>query len=201
MMQEWSLREFCAALASSQPTPGGGPASAAVGAQAAALAEMVAQITRKNKKFVAVHAEMDAISARCADLRAELLAAMERDAAAFAELMRCWRLLQEDPAREEQLTRATYAAAEAPLAIARTAARIFPEAAAVLRHGTPAAASDGALAVLFAAAAIRGALYNVRINLAALAPTARAEELAAAAEELETAAAEEERRLLPLAKI
>ena len=51
------------------------------------------------------------------------------------------------------------------MALAEACARIFPLAAQVLEKGVASARSDGKLAVLFAAAAIRGALYNVRINI------------------------------------
>lgn len=163
-----SLREFTAALASGEPTPGGGAACALLGAQAAALASMVAALTLKNKRHEETWPEMEGIVAEMAALRADLLACMDEDAAAFAALMRAWRLPKEDISRPASLLAATYTAALAPLRTAELAAGVLAPARAVLAHGVKSAASDGELAVLFALAAIRGSLINVRINLKSL---------------------------------
>ena len=46
-----TLKEFQSALASSDPTPGGGSAAAVALGQAAALAKMVADLTLGNDKY------------------------------------------------------------------------------------------------------------------------------------------------------
>ncbi|MDU1056244.1 MAG: cyclodeaminase/cyclohydrolase family protein [Negativicoccus succinicivorans] len=162
---QMTLAEFTAALASAAPTPGGGGASALVGAQAVALAQMVAELTLKNERYADAHEDMQAVREEAERLRAEILSYIQKDADAFGALVTAWRLPKDDPSRTERNEAATRAAAEVPLALAEACARIFPLAAQVLVKGVASARSDGELAVLFAAAAIRGALYNVRINI------------------------------------
>ena len=162
---QMTLAEFTAALASAAPTPGGGGASALVGVQAVALAQMVAELTLKNERYVDAHEAMQAVRDEAEGLRAEILSYIQKDADAFGALVAAWRLPKDDPSRAARNEAATRAAAEVPLALAEACARIFPLAAQVLAKGVASARSDGELAVLFAAAAIRGALYNVRINI------------------------------------
>ncbi|MDU5027249.1 MAG: cyclodeaminase/cyclohydrolase family protein [Negativicoccus succinicivorans] len=162
---QMTLAEFTAALASAAPTPGGGGASSLVGAQAVALAQMVAELTLKNERYADAHEDMQAVRDEAERLRAEVLSYIQKDADAFGALVVAWRLPKDDPSRAARNEAATRAAAEVPLALAEACARIFPLAAQVLAKGVASARSDGELAVLFAAAAIRGALYNVRINI------------------------------------
>lgn len=162
---QMTLAEFTAALASAAPTPGGGGASALVGAQAVALAQMVAELTLKNERYADAHEDMQVVRDEAERLRAEVLSYIQKDADAFGALVVAWRLPKDDPSRAARNEAATRAAAEVPLALAEACARIFPLAAQVLAKGVASARSDGELAVLFAAAAIRGALYNVRINI------------------------------------
>ena len=162
---QMTLAEFTAALASAAPTPGGGGASALVGAQAVALAQMVAELTLKNERYADAHEDMQVVRDEAERLRAEVLSYIQKDADAFGALVVAWRVPKDDPSRAARNEAATRAAAEVPLALAEACARIFPLAAQVLAKGVASARSDGELAVLFAAAAIRGALYNVRINI------------------------------------
>ena len=58
MVESCTCKEFAARLASSAPTPGGGGASALVGALGAALGSMVANLTVGKKKYAAVEEDM-----------------------------------------------------------------------------------------------------------------------------------------------
>lgn len=193
---QMTLAEFTAALASAAPTPGGGGASALVGAQAVALAQMVAELTLKNKRYAEAHEEMQAVRDEAEHLRAEILSCIQKDADAFGELVAAWRLPKDDPSRVARNEAATRTAAEAPLALAEACARIFPLAERVLAKGVASARSDGELAVLFAAAAIRGALYNVRINIKNMPENEYTELLIARQKTLATQAEQAERELL-----
>lgn len=193
---QMTLAEFTAALASAAPTPGGGGASALVGAQAVALAQMVAELTLKNERYADAHEDMRAVREEAERLRAEILSYIQKDADAFGALVTAWRLPKDDPSRAARNEAATRAAAEVPLALAEACARIFPLAAQVLAKGVASARSDGELAVLFAAAAIRGALYNVRINIKNMPENEYTELLIARQKTLANQAEQAERELL-----
>ena len=193
---QMTLAEFTAALASAAPTPGGGGASALVGAQAVALAQMVAELTLKNERYADAHEDMQAVREEAERLRAEILSYIQKDADAFGALVTAWRLPKDDPSRAARNEAATRAAAEVPLALAEACARIFPLAAQVLAKGVASARSDGELAVLFAAAAIRGALYNVRINIKNMPENEYTKLLITRQKTLATQAEQEERELL-----
>lgn len=193
---QMTLAEFTAALASAAPTPGGGGASALVGVQAVALAQMVAELTLKNERYADAHEAMQAVREEAEGLRAEILSYIQKDADAFGALVTAWRLPKDDPSRAERNEAATRAAAEVPLALAEACARIFPLAAQVLAKGVASARSDGELAVLFAAAAIRGALYNVRINIKNMPENEYTKLLITRQKTLETQAEQAERELL-----
>ena len=193
---QMTLAEFTAALASAAPTPGGGGASALVGAQAVALAQMVAELTLKNERYADAHEAMQAVREEAEGLRAEILSYIQKDADAFGALVTAWLLPKDDPSRAERNEAATRAAAEVPLALAEACARIFPLAAQVLAKGVASARSDGELAVLFAAAAIRGALYNVRINIKNMPENEYTKLLITRQKTLETQAEQAERELL-----
>ena len=60
-----SCSEFVEVLASKAPVPGGGGASAMVGALATALGNMVGSLTVGKKKYAAVEEEMWALKDRC----------------------------------------------------------------------------------------------------------------------------------------
>lgn len=193
---QMTLAEFTAALASAAPTPGGGGASALVGAQAVALAQMVAELTLKNERYADAHEDMQAVREEAEGLRAEILSYIQKDADAFGALVTAWRLPKDDPSRAARNEASTRAAAEVPLALAEACARIFPLAAQVLAKGVASARSDGELAVLFAAAAIRGALYNVRINIKNMPENEYTKLLITRQKTLATQAEQEERELL-----
>ena len=75
--------EFVEVLASKAPVPGGGRASALVGAIGTALGNMVGSLTVGKKKYADVEEEMYALKAKCDKLQAELLKLVERDAEVF----------------------------------------------------------------------------------------------------------------------
>lgn len=191
-----SIDDFIARLASASPTPGGGGAAALVAAQAAALAEMVAALTLKNKKYESAWSQMKEVSEETEQLRREFLSAIDQDAEVFNQLMTTWKLPKENTNRQEDIILATYRAAEAPLEVAKSAAKIIGLAEKVLAEGVKSAASDGELAILFAVAAIRGSLYNVKINLQALPESERTKNIRKTMEQLLEFATESETRIL-----
>jgi glutamate formiminotransferase / formiminotetrahydrofolate cyclodeaminase len=167
-----SLSGFVASVASSSPTPGGGSVSAHAGALAAALAQMVAGLTAGRKKYVAVDAEMRELGLEAAKLVNTLTTLVTRDADSYGAVSAAYKLPSE-PAealvkRKAAITNALLGASEVPLETARACARVAELAATCATKGNTNAVSDAGVAALLAEAACRGAVYNVRINVASL---------------------------------
>jgi len=174
-----SLDGFIASVGSATPTPGGGSVVAIAGALAAALAQMVAGLTIGRPRYAAAEVEMRQVAADAAVLVTRLRALADADAAAYTAVSSAYKLPKDSPARATAITAALLEAARVPLETARAAARVAALAAAVAERGNQNAVSDAGVAALLADAACRGAAYNVRINVAALADRALGAELAA----------------------
>ncbi len=164
--------DFLDALADGTPAPGGGSAAAYTGAAAAALAAMVARLTLGKKKYLAVEAEMYTMLEEAETLRRELKTAIEKDARAFTAVLDAFKLPrdtdEEAAARQASIDSATLTAAEIPLETARMAVRVMELAGRAVAVGNVNAISDGATGVALARAALSGAGYNIRINVASL---------------------------------
>ena len=167
-----SLSGFVSSVASSAPVPGGGSVAAHAGALGAALAQMVAGLTAGKKKYAAVDAEMRALALDAAGLVTQLSALVARDAAAFADVSAAYKLPNEPEEaavrRRAAVTQALLGAAQVPLETARACSRVAELAAVVAEKGNTNAASDAGVAALLAEAGCRGAVLNVRINVASL---------------------------------
>jgi formiminotetrahydrofolate cyclodeaminase len=179
-----SLAEYLEALASAEPTPGGGSASALVGATGAALIAMAARITLQSKRFVGVHIEAERIAAEADELRAAFARSGETDEAAYAALAAAYRMPKGSEAEREARTRALapalQGAAEAPLEIARLAAALAELAERALGLGNGALFSDVLCGAEFALASACAAAANVRINHRGMRDRSRVSEQAAA---------------------
>jgi glutamate formiminotransferase / formiminotetrahydrofolate cyclodeaminase len=163
---DFTPHNLLAATAAGTPAPGGGSAAAASAALAAALTEMVANLTVGRTKYAAFEAEARAILDEASRLRQELAAAVTVDAAAFNQLMSVWRDSSlSDQARQAAIQRATRRAAEVPLSVARLSRRVAQMAAKVTSEGNANAVTDAAAGALLARSAAEIAALNVRINL------------------------------------
>jgi glutamate formiminotransferase/formiminotetrahydrofolate cyclodeaminase len=189
-----SVSGFLAAVASSNPVPGGGSVAAHAGALGAALAQMVAGLTIGKKKYAAVDAEMKEVALRAVALGNQLSTLVKRDAEAYALVSDAYKLPKEpaDAAtrRSETVANALLKAAEVPLETARAAVEVADLAALVAEKGNTNAITDAGVAALLAAAAAKGAAYNVRVNVQALEDRSRGQSLARDAEQLAKRAGE-----------
>ena len=159
--------EFLERLASKEPVPGGGGAAALGGAIGAALTSMVANLTVGKEKFLSVEGEMIRLAAASKYLRKELLQLVQEDASVFEAFMKCYKMPKatdlEKELRQIKIQEAAKMAAEIPLKIGEKALAVLAAEAAEL--GNPAVITDAAVAALMARAAVRSAVYNVKINL------------------------------------
>ncbi|MFK7960070.1 MAG: cyclodeaminase/cyclohydrolase family protein [Phycisphaerales bacterium] len=152
-------------IAAKQPTPGGGAVAALVGAISAALGSMVVAYSR-GRKALAPHANrlesagnaLDAHRARAIELAAE-------DARAYGALNELWKRPADDPVRVRDMPAAVQAAIDAPMAAAQLGLETLSVLERLVGHSNRHLGSDLAIAAILAEAAVRSALWNVRINL------------------------------------
>ena len=117
------------------------------------------------------------------------------DALSYLAVSSAYKLPKDTPdqraQRDAAITTALIGASEVPLETARACASVAGLAELVATKGNPSAVSDAGVSALLAEAACRGAAYNVRINVAALADPAKGHALVEAAGEFvrETSAA------------
>lgn len=159
-----SCEQFIELLASREPTPGGGGASALMGAIGMALGNMVGSLTVGKKKYAAVEPEIIALQARASALQRELLDLVAADAAAFGPLSRAYALPKDDPSRAQVMEAALHTACSAPLEIMRACCRAIDLHGEFAAKGAAIAISDVGCGVICCQAALRAASLNVFIN-------------------------------------
>ena len=98
---------LCTVLASNEPAPGGGGASALVAALGTALGNMVGALTVGKKKYADVEEEIKALMKKCDDLQTQLLDQVPADAEGFVPLAKAYGIPKDDPNRAEILEKAT----------------------------------------------------------------------------------------------
>jgi len=177
-----TVDQFLERLASGDPTPGGGSASALAGALGAALVSMVCNLTVGREKYAAHDAEVREILAESGQLVETLRDGIDQDAAAYDKVMAAFRLPrvseEEKAARQAAIQTATQAASLVPLALVEASAQVIEQAERAVGKTNANAASDLAVAALLGAAALDGAAANVEINLSGLKDTAVRAEIA-----------------------
>ena len=193
-----SVKGFARETASESAAPGGGSVSAYMGALAAALGTMVANLSAHKRGWDDRWKEFSDWAERGQDVMERLLRLVDEDTEAFAKIMDVFSMPkgteEEKTARAEAMEKATLYASRVPLKTMQTAMEAMPVALAMARIGNPASASDAGVGAIAALAAVRGAHLNVRINAAGLKDRALASELTdeAARIEAEAVAAEAE---------
>ena len=200
MLTELSVQEFLKKVTAKDPVPGGGSVSALAGAAAAALTAMVANLTIGRKKFVGVQENMQAIKEAAEGLRAKLLADVDRDAEAYDQVMRAFKLPQKTEAEHQARTRAIQAAfqqaARVPLSVAENALTVMELAGQAVADGNSNAVTDGLVGTMMARTAALGALYNVKINLSSIKDDVFVQETAAKVKTLTARVVARERQIL-----
>ena len=195
-----SVTQFVRETASESPAPGGGSVSACMGALAAALAAMVANLSAHKRGWDDRWKEFSDTAEKGQALLEELLGLIDEDTAAFNHIMDALGMPKgteaEKTARAKALEEATLYAASVPLMTMEAALKVLPLALEMAEKGNPASASDAGVAALAARAAIRGARLNVRINAAGLSDKTPAIPLLERADAIETEAADLEVQVL-----
>lgn len=200
LLKDHTVEEFMEVTAGSEPVPGGGSVSALVGGLSASLTQMVANLTIGRKKYVEVDAEMRALAEKAEAIRKELIAGIDKDSDAYAQVSTAFKLPKETD--EEKATRsaaiqeATKIAAAVPMEVAEVAFELVPLIEAVVMKGNQNAITDGCIAMMSCRLAVLGALLNVRINLGGIKDEAFVKQYTEACERLEKEVQEAEKKIL-----
>lgn len=181
-MLEKPATQFLSELSSNAPVPGGGGASAAVGAFAAALGMMVTNLTIGKKKYADYEEEVKAVRDRLEGLRDQLIDLVDGDAVAFEPLSKAYSIPKDDPERDTIMENALYEASVVPMSIMETVLAAARELEVLVAKGSKLAVSDVGVGILFAQAAIEGASLNVYINTKSMKDRERAAALDAKAD-------------------
>jgi glutamate formiminotransferase/formiminotetrahydrofolate cyclodeaminase len=165
-------RPFLDAIAAPTATPGGGSVSAFAGALAAALGQMVAELSRKKKSQAGFVVQLSEMLDRFRRTTDDLAKAIDRDAEAFSAVMEAFKLppgnAQETATRDKAIQAATRVAAEAPLQVAVATVALFEQLGQLQAIAPASMRSDLQVARFMAVAGVRGSLANVEINLDSL---------------------------------
>ena len=168
-------KEFVEVLASKASVPGGGGASALVGAVGMALGTMVGSLTVGKKKYADVEAEIIALMDKATALQTELLRLVDADAEAFEPLSKAYGIPKDDPTREAVMEDALRVATAVPMDIMRACATAIDYQVEYAAKGSALAISDAGVGVAFCKAALQGASLNVFINTKSMTDRAYAE--------------------------
>jgi formiminotetrahydrofolate cyclodeaminase len=166
MFSDLSVSEFISKLASESPVPGGGSASAISGAMGAALLSMVMGIALKNDTDQNRYGE---VSDRCSRIAKEFLILSEEDAKSFREVLDAYRLPKntddEKDKRKQAIQMSLKTASLVPLTVMKKVDEVSNYLDEIFDFSTDSTRSDFLCALLLLETSIKGAFYNVQINL------------------------------------
>ena len=178
--------EFVEVLASKAPVPGGGGASALVGAVGTALGNMVGSLTVGKKKYADVEEEMYALKEKATALQADFLRLIERDAEVFEPLAKAYGMPRETEEEKAEKARVMAIvlkdACSVPMEIMEKSCEALDLIVEFAAKGSALAISDAGVGAAFCKAALLGASLNVYINTKSMADKEYAAELNAKAD-------------------
>ena len=167
-----TVSQLLAALASPDPTPGGGTAAAITGAMGASLLVMVAGLPKSKNNTDDERATLSTARLALEPIVAALTDLADRDTTAFDGVMAAYRLPKatddEKAARTREIQAALRGATEVPLETLRACVAAIDHGRVVQEFGNRSAESDAGVAMGLLKAAADGAAANVRINLGGL---------------------------------
>lgn len=177
---EISCKEFVVELAGKSPVPGGGGASALVGAIGTALGSMVGSLTVGKKKYADVEQDVLDLMDKANRIQIELLGLVNRDAEVFEPLSRAYGLpknTEEEKAEKARIMeQALRDACSVPLEIMELCCHAIDLQKEFAEKGNRLAISDAGVGAALCKAALIGASFNVFINTKSMADREYAEQ-------------------------
>ena len=159
--------DFLEKLGSGASVPGGGGASALVGAISASLVSMVANLTLGKPGYEDFQEDFRDSLSRSKSLTHRLVEYVDEDAKAFKELMAAYRQKgnSEDHSSNFRIQSAAKDATDVPLKISYRCLEVMELSLHSVKFGNKNAITDAGAAAYMAKAALQSALLNVDINL------------------------------------
>ena len=182
-MRDLSLNEFSEKLFSKEPVPGGGGASALVGALAVSLGAMAANLTLGKEKYAKYSDELNANLKKAEKLRLRLLELIEEDATGFGEINKAYKVKPRD---EELIEKALVSAATPPLKMMEAIKEVIDILIVFSDKTSVLVVSDVGVGAKFSEAALKSAYLNVVVNVKLMKDEKTAAEIRAKAEKLIT---------------
>lgn len=176
-MTDKSLTVFMEELSSGAPVPGGGGASALMGALSASLCSMVANLTTGKKKYAEYQQDIERILVDSAKLRDEAAELIKKDAEVFEPLSKAYSIPKEQEDRDQILEEALKMASEVPFQMVVKAQEISLIIEELAVKGSRLAISDVGVAASACRALATGASMNVYINTKLMKDRSFAEDL------------------------
>ena len=182
-MRDLTLNEFSEKLFSKDAVPGGGGASALVGALAVSLGAMAANLTLGKEKYAEYTEELSTNLEKAEKLRLRLLEIIEEDAVGFGEINKAYKV---KPRNEELIEKALVSAATPPLKMMEAIKEVIDILIVFSDKTSILVVSDVGVGAKFAEAALKSAYLNVVVNVALMKDEKTAAETRAKAEKLIT---------------
>ncbi len=165
---EWfkAAEKFNQALASSDPTPGGGAAAAMAAAMGCSLALMAAQTTVNRKNTAAeIKNKLEQHIRKLGALKGQLNNYIQEDGAAYSAYLVAKKLPKEDADRQKAMQDSLIYAARIPADTATTAIQCLREIDLIKDHIAPIIMSDIFCAQHLLKSAVRCCVENIKANL------------------------------------
>lgn len=172
VLTDITSKEFIERLASKDPIPGGGGASAMVAAIGIALGNMVASLTVGKKKYADVEEDIIKLAEKTTKLQEEMIKLVDKDAQVFIPLAKAYGMPSDTEEEKKEKAKVMEdclkTASTAPFEIMEKCGEAILLQKEFANKGSKLAISDAGVGVSFCKAAMEGASLNVFINTGAM---------------------------------
>ncbi|MEW6622151.1 MAG: cyclodeaminase/cyclohydrolase family protein [Bacillota bacterium] len=172
MLVDLPVKDFIQEVAKDSPAPGGGSVAALAGAISAALVSMVANLTIGREKYKEQEEELIIVREKAAVLQEKLTHIVDEDTQTFNLVMNAYKMPktteEEKTKRTQAIQEALKRASELPMEAAECSLEAMKLVKVVVEKGNPNCISDAGVGCLMAEAGLKGALFNVEINIGSI---------------------------------
>lgn len=171
-----NISEFLESIDNITPTPGGGSASALIGALGVSLTRMVGHLTVGKKRFLKLPIEEQLLFVKIIEeltrTKVELTKLIDLDTNAYNEIVEAYKLPKESDEeiklRNKKIQEGTIKAIDIPYKVALLSFNALEKVQKIINNSNPNTISDLGVAALSLSTSIQGAAMNVLINLPGL---------------------------------